>query len=90
MRFLLALGALIALAIGGAQAGQASPEGPWCALFWGGDDQYENCSMRSFEMCLAEIRGTGGNTVCSPNPRYHASRAEPATKVKPRRAGHRT
>ena len=49
-------------------------EGPWCARFWGGDDYYESCSLRSFEMCLGEIRGTGGNTVCSPNPRYrHAS-----------------
>jgi len=45
-------------------------EGPWCARFWGGDDYYESCSLRSFEMCLGEIRGTGGNTVCSPNPRY--------------------
>jgi hypothetical protein len=32
--------------------------------------------MRSFEMCLNEIRGTGGNTLCSPNPRYHATPVE--------------
>jgi hypothetical protein len=54
-------------------------EGPWCARFWGGDDYYESCSLRSFEMCLDEIRGTGGNTVCSPNPRYRPAAVAPAT-----------
>jgi hypothetical protein len=44
-------------------------EGPWCARFSGGNDYIENCSMRSFAMCLREIRGTGGNALCSPNPR---------------------
>ena len=44
-------------------------EGPWCARFSGGNDYIENCSMRSFAMCLSEIRGTGGNALCSPNPR---------------------
>jgi len=53
---------------GGSHAGGYS-EGPWCARFSGGNDYVENCSMRSFAMCLNEIRGTGGNTLCSPNPR---------------------
>lgn len=44
-------------------------EGPWCARFSGGSDYIENCTIRSFAMCLSEIRGTGGNTLCSPNPR---------------------
>jgi hypothetical protein len=26
--------------------------------------------MRSFEMCLSEIRGSGGSAGCSPNPNY--------------------
>ena len=47
----------------------AYSEGPWCARFSGGNDYIENCSMRSFAMCLTEIRGTGGNALCSPNPR---------------------
>jgi hypothetical protein len=57
-------------------------EGPWCARFWGGDDYYESCSLRSFEMCLDEIRGTGGNTVCSPNPRYRPASVGPAPRRK--------
>jgi Protein of unknown function (DUF3551) len=57
-------------------------EGPWCARFWGGDDYYESCSLRSFEMCLGEIRGTGGNTVCSPNPRYRPASVGPAPRRK--------
>ena len=63
--------AFLGLAMGGAPS-NADYEGPWCARFGGGSDYYERCSMRSLEMCLDEIRGTGGNTVCSPNPRYHA------------------
>jgi hypothetical protein len=89
MRLVVALGALAVMTIGGAQPARAYEEGPWCALFWGGDDQYENCSMVSFDMCLAEIRGTGGNTLCSPNPHYHARRSEAAPMRKPG-SGHRT
>jgi hypothetical protein len=36
--------------------------------------------MRSYEMCRDEIRGTGGNTLCSPNPRYHAGPAVPVRR----------
>jgi hypothetical protein len=67
MRLVVIVCALSTVAI--ASAVHAS-EGPWCARFWGGDDYYERCSMRNFDMCLNEIRGTGGNTMCSPNPRY--------------------
>jgi len=52
-----------------ATGSRAYNESPWCARFGGGSDYYENCSMSSFAMCLNEIRGTGGNAVCSPNPR---------------------
>ena len=77
MRFVMALGALAAVQVVGVQPGQAYYDGPWCARFWGGDTEYENCGMRSFDMCLTEIRGTGGNTVCSPNPRFRPSVVEP-------------
>jgi hypothetical protein len=75
MRFVMVLGACALIGVGTARPA-AGHEGPWCAQYWGGDTQYKNCSMRSFEMCLNEIRGTGGNTLCSPNPRYHATPAE--------------
>lgn len=52
-----------------ATGSHAYNESSWCARFGGGSDYYENCSMSSFAMCLKEIRGTGGNAVCSPNPR---------------------
>ena len=82
MRLVVALGALVMIQLTGArpaQAYQAYYDGPWCAQFWGGDTQFINCSMRSFEMCLNEIRGTGGNTLCSPNPRYRPM-SEPARR----------
>ena len=81
MRFVMVLGACAAIGIGAASPATAGyQEEPWCAQFWGGDTQYENCSMRSFAMCLNEIHGTGGNTLCSPNPRYHAKTAEPTSR----------
>jgi hypothetical protein len=56
---------------------QAYQESPWCARFGGGSDYYENCNMPDFATCLREIRGTGGNTVCSPNPRSQAEYPNP-------------
>jgi hypothetical protein len=86
MRSLVILGTLAALLVIHARPGQANYEGPWCAVSWGGgDSSYENCSMRSFEMCVNEIHGTGGNTVCSPNPRYQPSSIEPSEHAKPSR-----
>jgi hypothetical protein len=86
MRFLMALGMALgaygAIGIGAASPAAAGYDGPWCAQFWGGDTQYKNCSMRSFEMCLNEIRGTGGNTLCSPNPRFHPSAVEHGSRLR--------
>jgi hypothetical protein len=84
MRIVVVLAALAMALVIAALPGHAT-EGPWCARFWGGDDYYESCSMRSFAMCLAEIRGTGGNTVCSPNPRYRPGLVDPAPRRKYKR-----
>lgn len=68
MRKLVFLGiSVLILAMNSGQS-QAYEDSPWCARSWGGSDYFENCNMPSFAMCLAEIRGIGGNTVCSPNP----------------------
>ena len=82
MRFVVALGVLVATQLAGAQPGHAYDyySGPWCAKSWGGDTLIENCSMASFEMCLNEIRGTGGNTQCGPNPRFHPTGDGPAPR----------
>jgi hypothetical protein len=84
MRSAVILGTLATVLVMSARPGQAY-EGPWCAQFWGGDSQYERCSMRSFEMCLNEIHGTGGNTLCTPNPRYQPGSFEPSDQAKPAR-----
>ncbi len=72
-----------------APASRAS-DGPWCARYAGGQDYVEDCSMRSFDMCLNEIRGTGGSAICSPNPRYHGDvvREPRRRKVRHRRRRH--
>jgi Protein of unknown function (DUF3551) len=79
MRIIVVLAVLATVLVIVALPSHAS-EGPWCARSWGGDDYYESCSMRSFAMCLSEIRGTGGNTVCSPNPRYRPASVGPRRK----------
>jgi hypothetical protein len=85
MRSLIVLGTVATVLVILAQPSQAY-EGPWCAVSWGGgDSSFENCSMRSFEMCVNEIHGTGGNVVCSPNPRYQPSSIEPSERTKPPR-----
>ena len=70
--------AFTALVVGFAMAAQVQPsrasEGPWCSHYFG-TDYTENCSMRSFDMCLNEIRGTGGSVLCSPNPHYRGDGA---------------
>jgi uncharacterized protein DUF3551 len=69
-------------AIGLAQPAMAQAEGPWCAHVKIGEGSWVmKCDMRSFEMCLAEIRGTGGS--CSQNPRY-AGEAHGARKQRAR------
>jgi hypothetical protein len=85
MRSLIILGTLATALVGGGRSSHAYHEGPWCAVSWGGDSSYENCSMRSFEMCMNEIHGTGGNTVCSPNPRYQRGSTEIVEPSKPSR-----
>ena len=62
------LGAIAFVITAHASHAHAQQEGPWCARSWGGSDYYANCTMQSLAMCLAENRGTGGNTICSPNP----------------------
>jgi hypothetical protein len=84
MRSLVILGALATVLVIHARPSQANYEGPWCAVSWGGgDSSYENCSMRSFEMCVNEVHGTGGNTVCSPNPRNQPSSIGPSEHARP-------
>jgi hypothetical protein len=68
MRKLVFFGISILLLAMNSGRSHAYDDSPWCARSWGGSDYIENCNMRSFAMCLGEIRGIGGNTVCSPNP----------------------
>ena len=48
-------------------------EGAWCALYPSSQGVSENCGLSSFEMCLREIRGTGGTSFCAPNAWYRAT-----------------
>jgi hypothetical protein len=84
MRIALMVGAFAALTLIGVQPGAAVYEGPWCARVGIGEGAYvDRCDMRSFEMCLAEIRGMGASH-CSQNP-YYRGLAEAPRRRKPQR-----
>jgi hypothetical protein len=55
--------------------------GAWCAYYDGGSGGARNCGFATFEQCLADVRGIGGN--CGPSP-YPASPASPPL-TRPRR-----
>jgi hypothetical protein len=72
MRIALMFAALMAAALGSAQPSLASYEGPWCAhRLMGGGFVENQCGMLSYEMCRANITGTGG-AWCTQNPRFVA------------------
>ena len=76
MRKLIVLGiSLLVLALNSGR-GHAYEDSPWCARSWGGSDYVENCNMPSFATCLTEIRGIGGNIVCSPNPNQRGAASD--------------
>jgi hypothetical protein len=83
MKKIILSGLCVVALVSSARGSHAYQTSPWCARFGGGSDYYENCNMPDFATCLGEIRGTGGNAVCSPNPSF---RVEPSD---PRRAQHR-
>jgi hypothetical protein len=77
--------AAIALLASALSASAQTPqwEGPWCAAVnIGTDSTIERCDMRSFEMCLEEIRSNQGS--CVPNPRYTGRQPDPR-RAAPRR-----
>jgi hypothetical protein len=69
MRLILAAAAVVAAIVFSLRPSQAY-EGPWCALTdIGGGVMHENCSVRSFQMCVQEVIA-GNRGFCNPNPRW--------------------
>jgi hypothetical protein len=82
MRLLITVGALVLTLAAGQRPAAAYGTGPWCALFPGSRGESQNCGLYSFEQCLYEIRGTGGTSFCSPNPRYRPITLDPGVPRK--------
>ena len=75
MRIIMTIAAVAALSLAGVQPSSAQYEGPWCAnVSVGPGSVAERCYMRSFAMCLEEVKGGQGS--CTQNPRYRGG-AEP-------------
>jgi hypothetical protein len=69
MRILL-VATVVAAAISLSPRASQAYEGPWCALTdIGGGVMHENCSVRSFELCVQEVIA-GNRGFCIPNPRW--------------------
>jgi hypothetical protein len=46
--------------------------GGWCAYYDLGSNGFRSCRFATFQQCLADVRGVGGN--CSPSPYYETPR----------------
>lgn len=48
---------------------------PWCAVYGGDMSGASNCGFRTWEQCMATVRGVGG--FCEPNQFYNPRRRAP-------------
>jgi hypothetical protein len=55
--------------------------GRWCAYYNTGDGGSTNCGFATFEQCVADVRGIGGN--CGPSPYPSSPQSRPSNR--PRR-----
>jgi hypothetical protein len=62
---------------------QARTVYPYCAVSRGHEMTYEDCSFRTFELCLEEIKGLRG--FCQPNRHYVQPPQVPQTSGQHRR-----
>jgi hypothetical protein len=71
MRILVCLTVVLAFALADSRSAQAT-EGPWCLHT---RDQDQNCSIPTFDQCVADILPFNG--YCWRNPNYHGSERAP-------------
>jgi hypothetical protein len=76
MQFMLIVMAVAAVMLFDLRATQAD-EGPWCAVGSIDFAVSENCSMRTFEMCVQQVIA-GNRGFCNPNPRWQGNRGPEA------------
>jgi hypothetical protein len=73
--FLIAITAMIALGIGHGEA----RAGTWCAIMPGSDTTM-TCGIPSYAACHEEVHGTGGTSVCTPDPYSRAVEVSPRAR----------
>ena len=85
MRFaLLILGVFAVIACIGEPAA-AAQNGAWCAYYDLGTSGFRHCGFATFQQCLDDVRGVGGN--CGPSPYPSASESRPPMRH-PRHRAH--
>lgn len=57
---------LFAVAAFGDKPAVAQPNYPWCAYYDLGQNGFRSCRFATFQQCLEDVRGVGGN--CGPSP----------------------
>jgi hypothetical protein len=60
---------------------QKPAQANWCAYYNMGPMGGRNCGFKTFEQCLANVRGIGGN--CSPSPYSSSPRRHQSTRHRP-------
>jgi hypothetical protein len=64
----------------------AQPNYPWCAYYDLGRNGFRSCRFSTFQQCLDDVRGIGGNCGPSPYPTEPAPR--PSTGISKRHHHH--
>jgi hypothetical protein len=75
MRLLLIIVGAFAAIVFVEKSAEAETNYPWCAYRDGDGGGARNCGFETFEQCLANVRGVGGN--CGPSP-YPSSPQAPS------------
>ena len=78
MRFALLILGIFAASGWIEKLAEAAQNYPWCAYYDLGTAGFRHCGFATFQQCLADVSGVGGN--CSPSPYPNAPESHPSMK----------
>ncbi len=85
LSLLMLLGAFAAIAFTEKPA-LAEQNYPWCAYYNIGQGGFRSCRFVTFQQCLDDVRGVGGN--CGPSPYPTSPEPRPSIRVSKRHHHH--
>lgn len=85
LSLLMLLAAFAAIA-GAEKPALAEQNYPWCAYYNIGQGGFRSCRFVTFQQCLDDVRGVGGN--CGPSPYPTSPEPRPSTRISKRHHHH--